>query len=31
MTHAYGRKWRGTKKPLESERESEKIGLELNI
>ena len=31
--HPYGRKWRGTKKPLdESERgESEKVGLKLNI
>ena len=32
--HPYGRKWRGTKEPLdESERreESEKVGLKLNI
>ena len=30
--HPYGRKWRGTKKPLdESEMESEKFGLKLNI
>ena len=35
--HPYGRKWRGTKKPLdeseksESESESEKVGLKLNI
>ena len=30
--HPYGRKWRGTKKPLdESEEESEKFGLKLNI
>ena len=30
--HLYGRKWRGTKKPLdESERGSEKIGLKLDI
>ena len=30
--HPYGRKWRGTKKPLdESEKESEKVGLKLNI
>ena len=30
--HAYGRKWRETKKPLnESEVESEKVGLKLNI
>ena len=28
----YGRKWRRTKEPLdESERESEKVGLKLNI
>ena len=26
--HLYGRKWRGTKKPLD---ESEKVGLKLNI
>ena len=26
--HPYGRKWRGTKKPLD---ESEKVGLKLNI
>ena len=32
MTPPYGRKWRGTKKPLdESESESEKVGLKLNI
>ena len=32
MTPPYGRKWRGTKKPLdESEDESEKVGLKLNI
>ena len=32
MTPPYGRKWRGTKKPLdESEEESEKVGLKLNI
>ena len=32
MTHPYGRKWRVTKKPLdESESESEKVGLKLNI
>ena len=32
MTHAYGRKQRGTKEPLdESERENEKTGLNLNI
>ena len=30
--HPYGRKWSGTKKPLnESEVESEKVGLKLNI
>ena len=30
--HPYGRKWRGTKKPLdEDEEEREKIGLKLNI
>ena len=30
--HAYGRKWRETKKPLnESEVESEKVGFKLNI
>ena len=30
--HLYGRKWRGTKKPLdESKVESEKVGLKLNI
>ena len=30
--HPYGRKWRGTKKPLdESEREEWKVGLKLNI
>ena len=30
--HPYGRKWRGTKKPPdESEEESEKVGLKLNI
>ena len=30
--HPYGRKWRGTKKPLdESEGKSEKFGLKLNI
>ena len=30
--HPYDRKWRGTKKPLdESEEESEKVGLKLNI
>ena len=30
--HPYGRKWRGTKEPLDkSERESEKAGLKLNI
>ena len=28
MTPPYGRKWRGTKKPLD---ESEKVGLKLNI
>ena len=28
MTSLYGRKWRGTKKPLD---ESEKVGLKLNI
>ena len=28
----YGRKWRGTKKPLDkSNEESEKVGLKLNI
>ena len=32
MTPPYGRKWRGTKKPLdESEVESEKVGLKLKI
>ena len=32
MTPPYGRKWRGTKKPLdESERGDEKVGLKLNI
>ena len=33
MTHPYGRKWWGTKKPLdESERgECEKAGLKLNV
>ena len=32
MTSRYGRKWRGTKKPLdESEREERKVGLKLNI
>ena len=32
MHHPYGRKWRGTKKPLdESESGSEKVGLKLNI
>ena len=31
-TNPYGRKWRGTKKPLdESEEESENVGLKLNI
>ena len=31
-THPYGRKWRGTKKPLdEVKEESEKVGLKLNI
>ena len=30
--HTYGKKWRGTKEPLdESEKESEKPGLKLNI
>ena len=30
--HPYGRKWRGTKKPLdESDKESEKVGLKPNI
>ena len=30
--HPYGRKWRGTKKPLdEVKEESEKVGLKLNI
>ena len=30
--HPYGRKWRGTKEPLdESEKESEKAGSKLNI
>ena len=30
--HPYGRKWRGTKEPLdESKKESEKVGLKLNI
>ena len=30
--HPYGRKWRGTKKPLEKvKEESEKFGLKLNI
>ena len=30
--HPYGRKWRGTKRPLdESKEESEKVGLKLNI
>ena len=30
--HPYGRKWRGTKKPLdESERGEQKVGLKLNI
>ena len=30
--HPYGRKWRRTKEPLdESEEESEKVGLKLNI
>ena len=30
--HPYGRKWRGPKKPLDgSEKESEKVGLKLNI
>ena len=30
--HPYGRKWRGTQKPLdESERGVEKVGLKLNI
>ena len=30
--HSYGRKWRGTKElPDEGERESEKLGLKLNI
>ena len=32
MTPPYGRKWRGTKKPLdESERGEWKVGLKLNI
>ena len=32
MTPPLGRKWRGTKEPLEeSERGSEKVGLKLNI
>ena len=32
MTPPYGRKWRRTKEPLdESEEESEKVGLKLNI
>ena len=32
MNHPYGRKWRRTKEPLdESERESGKVGLKLNI
>ena len=32
MNHPYGRKWRGTQEPLdESEKESEKVGLKLNI
>ena len=32
MTPPYGRRWRQTKEPLdESERESEKVGLKLNI
>ena len=31
-TNPYGRKWRGTKKPLDkSEEESGKVGLKLNI
>ena len=29
--HPYGRKWRGTKKPLDEKEESEKVGLKLNI
>ena len=30
--HTYGKKWRGTKEPLdESERGEEKVGLKLNI
>ena len=31
MTHLYGRKWRGTKKPLDESEESESVGLKLNI
>ena len=32
MTHPYGRKWRGTKEPLdENERGEWKAGLKLNI
>ena len=32
MTPPYGRKWRGTKEPLdESETEERKVGLKLNI
>ena len=32
MTYPYGRKWRGTKEPLDkSKEESEKAGLKLNI
>ena len=32
MAYPNGKKWRGTKEPLdESERESEKVGLKLNI
>ena len=32
MTPSYGRKWRGTKRPLdESERDEWKVGLKLNI
>ena len=32
MTPPYGRKWRRAKEPLnESEKESEKVGLKLNI
>ena len=31
-THPYGRKWRGTKKPLRKVKvEGEKVGLKLNI